>query len=88
MRRTTLVAAVAGACLAIVPAAALGADAPTPTTVQAPEAAPLVAPPPGAYTAPEGPEQPPAPPGEVSPPEPAPPLLPVAPPSPPGEVSP
>jgi hypothetical protein len=89
MRRHTLVAALAGLCLAIVPAAALGADE-VPTAAPVPEAVELapapVAPP---YLA-ELPEFPPAPPGEVSPDDLRPPAegLPEAPPAPPGELSP
>ena len=89
MRRHTLVAALAGLCLAIVPAAALGAD-------EVPAAAPVpdgleLAPTPVAPPAPaELPEAPPAPPGEVSPEALRPPVdgLPEAPPAPPGELSP
>jgi hypothetical protein len=89
MRRHTLVAALAGLCLAIVPAAALGADE-VPTAAPVPEAAELTPAPVAPPSAAELPEAPPAPSGEVSPEYPRPPVesLPEAPPAPPGEVSP
>ncbi len=80
MRRHTLAAALAGLCLAAVPAAALGAEGPEPAAVPLDAAPPPV----------DRPEAPPAPPGELSPGQPAPPdeSRPEAPPAPPGELSP
>ncbi len=81
MRRHTLVAALAGLCLAAVPAAALGAEGPEPAAVPLDAASTLQV---------DRPEAPPAPPGELSPDQPAPPdeSRPEAPPAPPGELSP
>jgi hypothetical protein len=90
MRRHTLAAALAGLCLAAVPAAALGAEGPE-TAAAPPESAELSA---GALTVTltidEGPEAPPAPAGEANPDQPPPPddSRPEAPPAPLGEESP
>lgn len=81
MRRHTLAAALAGLCLAVVPAAALGSEE---APAQAP-APPIDSPAPPPTLLDELPEAPPAPPGEVGPTEPP---RPDAPPAPPGEVSP
>jgi hypothetical protein len=72
MRRHTLAAALVGLCLAVVPAAALGAEG-QPAPVPGPELAPAPALPPGATTSEDGPTAPPAPPGgEASPDQPDP----------------
>ena len=92
MRRHTLVAALAGLCLAVVPAAALGAEGqPAPARRLHPEVAGAPPPPPGATTSEArraGPRR--RPPGELSPDQPAPPdeSRPEAPPAPGGELSP
>ncbi len=89
MRRHTLAAAIAGLCLAALPAAALGAE--EPEAPAAPESAALsVGPLAVTLGMDEVPEAPPAPPGEQSPDQP-PPIdvsVPDAPPIPPGEESP
>jgi hypothetical protein len=89
MRRHPLAAAVAGLCLAALPAAALGAEGPEASVAHEDielSAEPLTV----ALTVEDRPELPPAPPGEQSPDQPPPPDLsrPELPPAPPGEESP